>query len=320
MMPTVTIVIPAYNAESTIARAIETALAQTYADLEVVVIDDGSTDATARVALDAGRNDARFHLLRQTNGGVSVARNVGIDFASGTWVAPLDADDAFAPERIATLVERAESIGADLVADNLLVRRPDGSSNRAFPDTRMTAPDTIDVCSYIQSDRPRHGLNSAGFIKPLMRRDFLTKHRLRYPEGFSMSEDFYLHTMCLLHGARLAYVSDALYLYAYGGTSLSRGDDNVIIRQLQSANADLVSEARRLGRLDAVAALEARERDTARWLGALAFERAVGAWKPALAFRLFFTLPSKRYGVYRALGVVRYNILRRLGRTPRPRS
>ncbi len=319
-MALVTIVIPAYNAAAFITRAVETALAQTYSELEVIVIDDGSVDETAAVARKTGCDDPRLRIIRRENGGVSAARNTGLDNATGAWVAPLDADDAFAPTRIARLFEIANQSAADLVADNLLVTGPDGSSTHAFPDARMSDPREVALASFISSDRPRHGFNSAGFIKPLMRRDFLERHRLRYPVGLSMSEDFHFYSRCLLHGARLRYVPDALYLYTYRAASLSHGDDHAIITQLRRANQLLVEEARELGKLDAVEQLQHREVDTARWIGALDFERAVGRLDLANALRQFVRLPSKRYGVYRALAVTRYNVLRALGRTPRPRT
>jgi glycosyltransferase involved in cell wall biosynthesis len=94
----VSIVLPAYNAASTVIQTLRSALAQTYPDLEVIVVDDGSTDGTAEVA--AGISDTRVRVLSVDNGGVSRARNIGIAQALGSYIAFLDADDIWRPEKL----------------------------------------------------------------------------------------------------------------------------------------------------------------------------------------------------------------------------
>jgi glycosyltransferase involved in cell wall biosynthesis len=106
-MPHVTIVIPAYNAEQWLSAALGSALAQTYADIEVVVVDDGSTDGSARVVESFA--DPRVRLIRQENRGLSAARNTGIRQARGSLVAFLDADDLFDPNKIEKQVRPLEN-------------------------------------------------------------------------------------------------------------------------------------------------------------------------------------------------------------------
>lgn len=96
-LPAISVVIPAYNAELFLADAIRSVLEQTVAPLEIIVVDDGSDDGTARVAQRFGE---RVRLIRQPNGGPSSARNSGVAAASGDWVAFLDADDAWLPEKL----------------------------------------------------------------------------------------------------------------------------------------------------------------------------------------------------------------------------
>jgi glycosyltransferase involved in cell wall biosynthesis len=90
-------IIPAYNSEGTIARALNSVLAQTRPADEIIVIDDGSTDKTAQAA---GAFGGRVRLIQQANAGVSAARNAGIHAASGDWIAFLDADDEWLPEKL----------------------------------------------------------------------------------------------------------------------------------------------------------------------------------------------------------------------------
>ena len=107
--PLVTVLVPAYNAASTVETAVRSALDQTYREVEVLVVDDGSTDATADVvrAID----DPRLRLIRQANRGVAAARNQAIWEARGTFLAPLDADDVWYPGKLAAQVERMEAGG-----------------------------------------------------------------------------------------------------------------------------------------------------------------------------------------------------------------
>jgi GT2 family glycosyltransferase len=97
-MPEISVVIPAFNAEHTIGETLESALGQTFQDLEVIVIDDGSTDATASVA--ATFKDARLRLLSFPNAGVATARNRGVAAARGRFIAFLDADDLWTPRAL----------------------------------------------------------------------------------------------------------------------------------------------------------------------------------------------------------------------------
>jgi glycosyltransferase involved in cell wall biosynthesis len=98
--PLVSVVIPAYNAEAYIATSLRGVTAQTYRNLEIIVVDDGSRDATASIVRSLAADDPRIKLLQQQNAGVAVARNRGIDASSGDLVAPLDADDLWQPSKI----------------------------------------------------------------------------------------------------------------------------------------------------------------------------------------------------------------------------
>lgn len=95
--PSISVVIPAYNAELTLANAIRSALAQTYQATEIIVVDDGSSDRTADIALNIG---PKVRLLQQANGGCGEARNTGARAATGDWLAFLDADDAWLPNKL----------------------------------------------------------------------------------------------------------------------------------------------------------------------------------------------------------------------------
>ncbi|MFV0527276.1 MAG: glycosyltransferase [Lachnospiraceae bacterium] len=111
----ISIILPAYNAEEFIGRAIESVLKQTYKDFELIVIDDGSDDDTAGIVSFYVRQDSRIRLLRIPHQGVSAARNAGLRAAQGEWITFLDADDEFVPQTCKTVLSRLRGREAGLV-------------------------------------------------------------------------------------------------------------------------------------------------------------------------------------------------------------
>ncbi len=109
--PIVSVVVPAYNAAAFIGEALVSVLRQTLGSLEVLVIDDGSEDETRAIVERLAREDARVRLVHQENAGVGAARNTGIRLARGVYIAPLDADDVWAPDKLQKQVARMEECG-----------------------------------------------------------------------------------------------------------------------------------------------------------------------------------------------------------------
>lgn len=110
--PLVSVVVAAYNAVRYLGETLASAAAQRYDALEIIVVDDGSTDATGELVKDYARRDPRVRLIRQTNAGVGAARNTGIAAARGRYIAPLDADDLWDVDKIADQVAAMESMGS----------------------------------------------------------------------------------------------------------------------------------------------------------------------------------------------------------------
>src|SRR3981081_1852732 len=100
MLPLVSVLIPAFNAEETVADTLRSVRAQSYRNLEIIVVDDGSRDNTARIVSQFESEDSRIRLIEQANSGVAAARNAAPAASSGSLIAPLDADDLWHPQKI----------------------------------------------------------------------------------------------------------------------------------------------------------------------------------------------------------------------------
>jgi glycosyltransferase involved in cell wall biosynthesis len=98
--PLVSVIIPAFDAADHISQALNSALSQTYEAIEVIVVDDGSSDATSSIVEEFVRRDTRVRLIRQNNAGVGAARNTAIEESRGEYIAPLDADDFWFPQKL----------------------------------------------------------------------------------------------------------------------------------------------------------------------------------------------------------------------------
>lgn len=129
MAAAITVIVPIYNAQATLRTAVQSVLAQEVPDLEVLLIDDGSTDATPSICHELAARDARIQLITQKNAGICAARNRGLCAASGTFVAFCDDDDELLPGALPLLLRTAQQTGADIVRGGyeLLRRRRDGS-------------------------------------------------------------------------------------------------------------------------------------------------------------------------------------------------
>ena len=258
-MTKVSVVIPAYRAETFIGNAVRSALAQSLRDLEVIVVDDGSDDGTAQAATASADGDARLKVIRLSqNAGVSAARNAGLRVARGEWIAVLDADDRFSGDRLARLVRAADTLDADLLADHVLLDTGGQACTPIFSVPRRLMGAPMSARQFIELDSPTCPL---GFMKPLVRRAFLEQHTIHYPLGIHAGEDFHLYVLCLLKGAKLYWSSDTSYVATARAGSLSRSDGPRAFAMFETSVRLLTAEANRAGNREASRALARRSRE-----------------------------------------------------------
>ncbi|MEA5497266.1 glycosyltransferase family 2 protein [Limnoraphis robusta Tam1] len=247
MNPKVSIITPAYNAEQYIPKAIQSTLSQTEPDIEMIVVDDGSTDQTVKIVQEF--SDQRLRLLQNdTNRGISYSRNRALAEAKGKWIVPLDADDWYAPERIEKLLQIAEQEDADLVADDLYfiqdnVNQPQGTlfcvAKQDFNRVR-----SIDLMTLIESNmKPARVSPHLGLTKPLMKREFLSQNSIEYDCRLSSAEDFLLYAMCLLKGGKFIVIPEAYYYYRRSRPGSASTDQKLqILNQLYLVNHFLLQQ------------------------------------------------------------------------------
>lgn len=207
--PQVSVIMPAYNVAPYIETSIRSVLQQTCQDVELLVVDDQSTDET--VTIIRRFTDHRVRLLQnERNRGQSYARNWAMEQARGEWLALLDADDWWATERLERLLAVAKQTQADLVADDLWVV-PDGTeqpadSVLAIRGIRLQKPTQIPPVTFIKWD--------LGITKPLIRRAFWIKTGVQFDETMRAGqEDFPFFLRCLLDGASFVLAPEAYYFY-----------------------------------------------------------------------------------------------------------
>jgi succinoglycan biosynthesis protein ExoO len=214
--PKVSVIIPAYNTEAYIQKAINSALEQTLNDIEVIVVDDGSSDKTVEVAKSF--TDQRLKVIvNQKNLGPGSARNRALRAAKGEWIAVLDSDDWYAPERLSKLVSLANETNADMIADDLYLIK-DGASSPWSTLIQQSGEDIekilqIDTVFFVKTDvYGQPGLH-LGLSKPLFKREFLLQHTIEYDETLRIAEDFWFDLKCLIKGARFFLVPKPYYFY-----------------------------------------------------------------------------------------------------------
>ncbi|MDP2110549.1 MAG: glycosyltransferase family A protein [Thiobacillus sp.] len=228
MNPRFSVVIPAFNSAATLARAIESVRAQSWPAHEIIVVDDGSTDATAEIA--AGFDGVR--LIRQKNSGVSVARNAGAAAASGDWLAFLDADDWYAPDRIKL---HAEWIAEDAALDFLTGDYEYRDETGALLGTSMAQHESGRMMLAKAAGAARVVIETPAEIAAFVADHFGDTHTLSvprarfielggYPTGYKVCEDVHFLTRLVAKSRRIGVVCQSLGAYVIHGGSATRRD------------------------------------------------------------------------------------------------
>ena len=210
--PLLSIIVPVYDVENYLQKCIDSILAQTFTDFELILVDDGSPDNCPALCDASAAKDARIRVLHQKNGGLSAARNAGLDVARGEWIGFVDSDDYIAPEMYETLYKAVQSTGADLALCDY-----------------VKVDETGALCTHTHVAVPQKSLTG----RELLQKAYWTTvqiacnklyHRtifaqLRYPVG-KLNEDFFVIPEICLNTQKAVVVPDVLYYYVQRGDSI----------------------------------------------------------------------------------------------------
>lgn len=206
--PLVSIIVPIYNVEQYVNRCVDSILAQTYSNIEVILIDDGSTDKS-RERISVYNNDPRCKVVYKDNGGASSARNVGISLASGEYIYFIDADDYIVESAIELLVDTMTRTRADFCCYRVAFF----SENNAFVSGRNFDSDIIDSKTAIIEDAFLSRNIKISPCSKFFSASFLKNNRLRFYEGI-INEDSLFTMLCAIYANKVAFQNTILY-YAY---------------------------------------------------------------------------------------------------------
>ncbi len=277
----ISVIIPVYNVERYLSRCIGSVLHSTYADFELILVDDGSTDASPQICGEYAGRDSRVRLLRQENRGVSAARNRGLDACRGEWVVFVDGDDTISEDFLA-LAAQAGSQGPDLILF-------DFAEEKAAPAARRL-PEAIrygrqDMSALAQSTLTLRQLRKQGNVNFLsscaraMKKSVISRYGLRFSEDLFGGEDTLFNIEYLLRAESCTYIPRGVYHYNIHGDSFSRrfnprlpDNHELLLRKVKRA----------LDGCGALPALEAAYHTYARnLLTSLLFRMVFSPWNPA---------------------------------------
>ncbi|MCB5358427.1 glycosyltransferase family 2 protein [Vibrio lentus] len=214
------IIIAAWNSSSFILNAVKSALEQKSIGVEVIVVDDLSTDNTCEVVENI--DDERVILVRsQCNQGPGGARNLGISKARGKWIAILDSDDIMHSERLRTMIDESPDDAVVLV-DNFHIIKNDVQSQEPFFSSSELPQGELSLEYLQRTNLVFTSGKSTGYLKPVILRDFLLANKVEYWPDVRIGEDFYLLTSSAAMGGRIySLPSIAGYIYNVREGSIS---------------------------------------------------------------------------------------------------
>lgn len=215
--PLVSIIVPAYNAEKYLPKTIEGILHQTISDWELIVVDDGAKDQTPRICDEYASKDERIRCIHKQNGGVSVARNIGLDNARGKYVTFVDADDFMVPHYLEVLTK---SIGD--VDINFFPMKAVGSESE-IPVSEKAFELMYNAYSLQEGyiEVVKKGLLHPPYCK-LYRNKIISKNSLRFEKGVAMGEDLLFNLSYLEFCKSLVVGENVIYYYIKGNSVLSK--------------------------------------------------------------------------------------------------
>ena len=226
MTPTISIIIPIYNMEQFLGRCLDSVVNQTYDSLEIILVNDGSTDSSGDICHTYAQNDNRIKVIHQVNSGVSSARNTGLDAATGDYISFVDPDDYIELNTYETLIPY---LGNDIDILRFNAKRK-GEILNWLPFKGEYSGDRFEqevVLPMIGSEK-FGGMFILGVLwVHLFKRDLIEKNHIRFNKELRRCEDRLFTITTMLHANKMFFVDDILYHYQVNDESLSNRYDPI---------------------------------------------------------------------------------------------
>ena len=214
MKPLISVIIPVYKVEAYLTACVESVLAQTYQNFEIILVDDGSPDNCPQMCDEFAARDSRIRVIHKPNGGLSSARNAGIDGAKGEYLAFLDSDDLWTPLFLERLYQAIGETGADLAV--CLFRRFRGEPPRELPEAVQTV-----LLAQTEAFECLFGVRNENMVvAPNKLYSADTFREIRYPVGKLHEDEAVIHEILGLTQT-VAWVDEAHYLYRESSNSIT---------------------------------------------------------------------------------------------------
>jgi glycosyltransferase involved in cell wall biosynthesis len=200
----VSIIVPVYNVDKFLHKCVDSILAQTLTDFELLLVDDGSKDNSGLICDKYATKDSRVRVFHKENGGVSSARNLGLENAQGDWIIFIDSDDWIEPNMLKDIYEKAILEHADLV----------------YCDLRMIFNNHTEILHIAEYNTNKTKMLN-NFIKStfgtaagmLAKKNLYESNEIRYPIGVKFCEDFYVAIRLMLYSEKICYIPTTYYYY-----------------------------------------------------------------------------------------------------------
>ncbi len=210
--PLITVVVPVYNTAPWLKKCLDSICEQTYRHLEIICVDDGSTDGSADILREYAARDERVKLILQQNKGVSAARNVALNMAHGEYFTGVDSDDYIMPHAYETLIPHLEQ-GPDILCYGVM--GVDEQGNDCTNDyMRVPCSGVVEPSADILSR------TNGFFWNKLFRVELLREYHISFPEGMRY-EDYMFNNIAAMQARCICYVEDALYCYLQRDSSFT---------------------------------------------------------------------------------------------------
>lgn len=198
------VIVPVYNSELYINECIKSIIDSNYQNWELLLIDDGSTDKSGTICDQWSQRDSRIKVFHKVNGGVSSARNLGIEKAKGYWLTFVDSDDFISPDFMSRIQEKASCEDADLVFNDFNIIY--SNKRELFRTYSWSANKEESFRNYLVHSWPRVAWGA-------VKKNLITKNDIRYPENLTIFEDFHFMCRCILCSHKVIKISEPLYNY-----------------------------------------------------------------------------------------------------------